>query len=195
MRRTEVASTNCARNCFSWRIECNWHNQKTKHQYFDRRINWCKHFPNTCSCCLVFRCKKLQNSWTSLTGLWGAGWDIRGDNTNWGTWGRGAGGLEGRVSKWKTWTVGGLAGCTEDRRAGRRAAQKGGAAGCGKGRSSLMCSPPVPVNVQPTGQSCSDPADNSCFSFGNTALQPARPAGPPFRVILGSWQQLCKIKR
>jgi len=41
--------------------------------------------------------------------------------------------------------------------------------------------------VQPTGQSCvhpagplfcaaRQPADNSCFSFGNTALQPARPS-------------------
>jgi len=27
------------------------------------------------------------------------------------------------------------------------------------------------------------PAENSCFSIGNTALQPARPAGPPFSVI------------
>jgi len=41
------------------------------------------------------------------------------DNTNWR-----AGGLEDRVSKWKTWTFGGLAGCTEDRRAGWWAAQK-----------------------------------------------------------------------
>jgi len=26
-------------------------------------------------------------------------------------------------------------------------------------------------------------AENSCFSIGNMALQPARPAGPPFSVI------------
>jgi len=30
------------------------------------------------------------------------------------------------------------AGCTEDRRAGRQAAQKGGLAGCGKGRGGLQ---------------------------------------------------------
>ena len=28
------------------------------------------------------------------------------------------------------------------------------------------------------------PAEDSCFLIGNTALQPARPAGPPFSVIL-----------
>jgi len=27
------------------------------------------------------------------------------------------------------------------------------------------------------------PAENSCFSIGNTPLQPARPAGSPFSVI------------
>ena len=148
MRRTEVASTNCARNCFSWRIECNWHNQKTKHQYFDRRINWCKHFPNTCSCCLVFRCKKLQNSWTSLTGLWGAGWDIRGDNTNWGTWGRGAGGLEG-------WRAG--APCFQmknmncRRAGGLHRRQKGGPAGCTKRRCGGLRKRAEQFNVQPAG--------------------------------------------
>ena len=38
-----------------------------------------------------------------------------------------AGGLEGHVSKWKKWIFDRLAGCTEDRRAGRRAAEKSGA--------------------------------------------------------------------
>ena len=54
----------------------------------------------------------------------------------------GPGGLEGRVSKTKTWICSGLAGCTKGRagglhisvelhnRAGRRAALKGGPAGC-----------------------------------------------------------------
>jgi len=86
------------------------------------------------------------------------------------------------------------AGCTEDRRAGRRATVKGGA-GCRKEQAalalpfpqpSLLCSPPARLSVQPTGPSCSaacrpallcgkQPAENSSFSFGNTALQPARP--------------------
>ena len=69
------------------------------------------------------------------------------------------------------------AGCTEDKTEGR-AAQKGGAAGCQKGRGglqeraaspdrsfpqpSLMCSPLAPLNVQPTGQSwCNLPARSS----------------------------------
>jgi len=61
--------------------------------------------------------------------------------------------------------------------------------------SSLMCSLPARLNnVQPTGPSCStdcrpalcaarQPAENLCFSFGNTAFQSARPASPSFRVI------------
>ena len=32
------------------------------------------------------------------------------------------------------------------------------------------------------------PAENSCFSFGNTALQPTRPVGPPFSVIQFQWE-------
>ena len=50
-------------------------------------------------------------------------------------------------------------------------------------------------NVQLAGPPCFGlpfsaarrPTENSCFSIGNTALQPARPAGPPFSVIL-SWK-------
>jgi len=81
-----------------------------------------------------------------------------------------------------------------------RAAKKGGAAGCGKGRAglqkkgspplrpflqpSLMCSPPARLNVQSTFPSCSaacrQPLENPCFSFGNTAPQPA---GLPFSAI------------
>jgi len=91
--------------------------------------------------------------------------------------------------------------CTADRRAGLRAAEKGGA-GCRKGQPSdplfsavqlrptvqpaLMCSPLARPVVKPAGPPfCAgrQPAENSCFSFGNTALQPARPAGPPFSVI------------
>jgi len=83
----------------------------------------------------------------------------------------------------------------------RRAAKKGGA-GCRKGQPSkapfsaaqfnvqpagppLMCNPPASPVVQSAGPLCAahQPADNSCFSFGNTALQPAHPAGPPFSVI------------
>jgi len=44
---------------------------------------------------------------------------------------------------------------------------------------SLMCRPPARLNVQPTGPpfcAAHQPVENSCFSFGNTALQPARPS-------------------
>jgi len=88
--------------------------------------------------------------------------------------------------------------------------KKGGPSGCGKGRgglqkkaalqpvlflspascaarqTALMCSPLAHPLVQPAGPPCCaarQPAENSCFSFGNTALQPARPAGPTFSVI------------
>ena len=69
-------------------------------------------------------------------------------------------------------------------------------------RRALSCGPPARPLVHPVGSlSCADrpnvqlagppvlarflvqPAENSCFSIGNTALQPARPAGPPFSVI------------
>jgi len=46
-----------------------------------------------------------------------------------------------------------------------------------------MWNPPASPVVQPAGplfSAARQPADNSCFSFGNTALQPA---GPPFSVI------------
>ena len=79
------------------------------------------------------------------------------------------------------------AGCTEDRRADRRAAEKGSPLACHFPQPSWMCSLPSRLNVQPTGPSCSaahQPAKNSCFAFGNTTLQPARPADPPFSVIL-----------
>jgi len=99
------------------------------------------------------------------------------DNTNWR-----AGGLEGRVSKWKTWIFGGLH---------RR--QKGGPEGCRKGRSgglqkrvgrrpALMCSGLAALYSWPCN-AARQPTENSCFSFRNTALQPSRPADPLFCVI------------
>jgi len=47
-----------------------------------------------------------------------------------------------------------------------------------------MCSPLARPVVQPAGPSCATrlPLENSCFSIGNMALQPA---GPPFSVIPG----------
>jgi len=38
-------------------------------------------------------------------------------------------------------------------------------------------------------------AENSCFSFGNTALQPARPTGPPFTVIQLNVRLVRKFKK
>jgi len=81
----------------------------------------------------------------------------------------------------------------------QRAAKKGGS-GCRKGQPCglpfsatlfLMCSLQAPLNVQPTSQSCirlvqpagplfyaaRQPADNSCFLFGNTAR-------PALRLVL-----------
>jgi len=68
--------------------------------------------------------------------------------------------------------------------AGWRAAQKGGPAGCGKGRGglqkrvarrpALICSPLAHPVVQPAGPpfcAARQSAENSCFSFGNTALR------------------------
>jgi len=86
----------------------------------------------------------------------------------------------------------------DDRRAGRRAAQKSGPAqrvvakdglACRKGQPSnlpfsaaqfnvqpvLMCSPLARSLVQPADPpfcAVGQPPENSCFSFGNTALQP-----------------------
>ena len=85
------------------------------------------------------------------------------------------------------------AGCTEDRRAGRRTARKGGPAGCRIGQPSgppfsaahqttLLCSLPARPSVFCAAR---QPAENPRFSFGNTALQPA---GPPISVIpSGMW--------
>jgi len=73
--------------------------------------------------------------------------------------------------------------------------------GCGKGRSgglpfsaarpALFRSSPHRLFVQPAGPpfclvfcAARQPAHSSRFSFGNMALQPARPAGPPISVIL-----------
>jgi len=85
---------------------------------------------------------------------------------------------------------GGPAGCTK--KAVHQAAEKSGA-DCRKGQPSgpsfsaaqlnvqtaLMCSPLAHHVVQPAGPpfcAARQPAENSCFSFGNSALQPARPS-------------------
>ena len=68
-----------------------------------------------------------------------------------------------------------------------RAAEKGNPLARPFQQPSLMCSPLAHPAVQPTGPpfcAVRQSAENSCFSFGNTALQSARPAGPPFSVIL-----------
>ena len=83
------------------------------------------------------------------------------------------GGLEGRVSSWKTWIFDRPAGCTKGRdgglhnRAGRWAAHQRGPA--------LFCTPPEHP-VVPHGA-----RRKFMFSIGNTALQPVC---PPFSVIL-----------
>jgi len=64
-------------------------------------------------------------------------------------------------------------------RAARPLVQPVGSLSCA-GRPNVQLAGPS-VLARPLVQ----PAENSCFSIGNTALQPARPAGPPFSVILG----------
>jgi len=134
------------------------------------------------------------------------------DNTNWRP--GGPGGLEGRVSKWKTWSFGGLhrrqkggpAYCTKGRalrlrrRAGR-AAENGSPLARPFSQPSLMCSPPACLNVQPTGPSCSaawqpallcnSPARGEFIFFiwqHGPSVRPA--ADPPFSVILCLWRHL-----
>jgi len=59
----------------------------------------------------------------------------------------------------------------------------------------LLCSPPA----RPSVLSSVQPADSSRLSFGNTALQPARPAGPPISVIPQIqhyiWTKLSTVRR
>ena len=99
------------------------------------------------SCCFVLlRCLSHKNAWLNHT------IPVM-DNTNW----RAVvpGGLEGRVSKSKTWIP---EACTLDRGPGRRAAQKGGPARfsaallcvqltglsfCAASRPALLCRPPA----------------------------------------------------
>jgi len=60
-----------------------------------------------------------------------------------------------------------------------RAAEKGSPPALPFPQPSLMCSPPACLNVQPTGSpfcAARQPMENSCFSFGNTALQTAQPS-------------------
>jgi len=129
------------------------------------------------------------------------------DNTNWRAGGRG--GLEGRVSKWETGSFCRLAGCTEDRRAGRWTAEKGGPAGYGKGRDVLQkraaLRPPFSLghlSVKPAGPPscaahcpvllCSLPARPSVqlaslqkIHVFNLATRPSSPPIPPaLRLVL-----------
>ena len=62
-------------------------------------------------------------------------------------------------------------------RAARPLVQPVGSLSCA-GRPNVQLAGPL-VLARPLVQ----PAKNSCFSIGNTALQPARPAGSPFSVI------------
>ena len=81
-------------------------------------------------------------------------------------------------------TLGGPVGCTLNWAAG-----KSGREGCpflqpappffAVRRTAFLCSPPA----RPSVLSSVQPADSSRFSFGNMALQPARPTGPPISVI------------
>ena len=127
------------------------------------------------------------------------------DNTNWRA--GGPGGLEGRVSKWKRWIFGGLAGCcTQDRGAGRRDAQIRRSIGLRKraGRTaekgsppahpfpqpSLMFSPPDCLNVQPTCPSCGAACRPALFLCSSPArgkfmffIWQHSPPGPQFSVI------------
>jgi len=55
-----------------------------------------------------------------------------------------------------------------------------------------MCNPPASPVVQTAGPlfcAARQPVDNSCFSFGNTALQPARP--PALRLVLSVCTLVC----
>ena len=65
-----------------------------------------------------------------------------------------------------------LAGCTEDRRAGRRAALKGGPAGCGKGRAAKKSSLPVRPFPQ-TSSLCPPPACLMCSPLACPVVQHA----------------------
>jgi len=77
-------------------------------------------------------------------------------------------------------------------RAARPLVQPVGSLSCA-GRPNLQLAGPS-VLARPLVQ----PAENLCFSIGNTALQPARPARPPFSVIPEKYLgyaicQACKI--
>ena len=94
------------------------------------------------------------------------------------------------------WTFGRLGGCcTQDKRAGPFL-QPAGPLFCTALQHALFCSPLAHPVVQPAGPpfcAARQPAENSCFSCGNIALQPA---GHPFSIILWKksqhyWQ--CKV--
>ena len=104
---------------------------------------------------------------------------------------------------WRAAQKSGPAGCTQDWPVGCTLREASGLhikLGCGKGQSggllfsaacpALFRSPSHRLFVQPIGPpfwlvfcAARQPADSSRFSFGNMALQPARPAGPPISVI------------
>jgi len=71
-------------------------------------------------------------------------------------------------------------GCTENRRVGRWAAEKGGPAEKGGLEMCRTLACPVVQPASPPFCAARQPVENSCVSFGNMALQPT---GPLFSVI------------
>jgi len=66
-------------------------------------------------------------------------------------------------------------------------------------RPAVFRNPPDRLFVQPAGRpsvfsTARQPVESSRFSFGNTALQPARLAGPPISVILTRVEQKSHTK-
>jgi len=97
------------------------------------------------------------------------------------------GGLKGYVHNWKTWIFGWPVDCGLQKRVGQHGAHYDGKNNrvgpwaahctlCGVTGYSMQQGGPVRL--------IDEPAKNSSFWIGNTALQPARPAVPPFIVIL-----------
>jgi len=118
-------------------------------------------------------------------------WQVDWDNTNWRA--GGPGGLEGRVSKWKTLTFGGLHRRQKGglRKMARRTAEKGSPPTRPFWQPSLMCSPPACFNMQPTGPFCSAACRPAllCSSpvrgkFMFFIWQHGPPARPALRLVL-----------
>ena len=90
----------------------------------------------------------------------------------------GPGGLKGRVSKWKTWTVGGL-----------HRKQKGRPAGCTKRKPSVICSLPARL---PTGLSCSAACRPALLwsspARGKSMFYIWQHGPPALRSVLSKWR-------